>query len=178
MDCQTLQALCSEALGRPVRSVTPYCQKGGWLLADADGTLCFLSGGTAYAVGCHPYEPCTRLTRRGAVVCTIRNGFYPDELRALAQNGGTVEAITGSRYDAERVCALLDCAIRCLPDGVIDEVEYRLAVERLRQSGAVSPKTALPLDALGLRLVPKSWLRGRNRDHVRATEDGRCYIDS
>ena len=174
-----VRALLSEGLGCPVRSVQLYWRRGDTGLADADGDLCFWRGGEVFEIDCRPEAPSTCLSQRGETVCVIRNAFYPDEIRRLAKDGGTTEAVTRNVYDIARVCGMLDYASRYMASCTIDETEHAIAVEALRARGAISPETAVDAAHLGLRGFPERMLQGKKRRiKLCKTEDGRYYLSA
>ena len=167
----------SEALGRAVKEVLILHREGRLLLAEAEGELCFFDGTLAYAVSSHPYEPCTYLMRRGKTVVVIRSAFDRDSILAAARKGDTLKAVTGSEYDAGRICRLLACAAEFCPDCDIGCAEGKLAVEQMKALGALSPETAVPPEVLGVRGVDSAFSRARRlTERVMRTEDGRLYV--
>ena len=174
---ETLAALVSEALGRRVRDVRLLYREGELALAEAEGELCFLDGALAYQVTSHPCEPCTHLRRQGETKAVIRSAFERDRMLDVARNGGALRAVTGSEYDAGRLCRLLSCAVRSCPDCDMGYAEGRLAVEQMKAMGALSPETAAAPEALGVRGVDSAFSHSRRlTERVMRTEDGRLYV--
>ncbi len=137
----------------------------------------FRSGGASYELTCHPYEPCLYIKRNGVTFACIHNSFDPGDVLKAFGRGQTVTSVTGTVYDARAFCELLDFAAFNLEDADIGYAEGALAVERLKQMGAVSPQTAVSAAQLGLRSISERFSRSKKRsERVMYTDDGRVYV--
>ena len=146
------------------------------VLAEAEERLYLCDGPSVYGIGSSGYEPCTYLLRGGAVCTVIHNAFSESEIRMLAGHGGTVRSVTGTEYDIGRLCRLLAFAAR-FADCDIGYAEGKLAVEKLKELGAVSPERAVPPGAVGLRSVPSALSHSKRlKERVMTLEDGRIYV--
>ena len=152
-------------------------REGDLALTEEDGELFLHAGESAYRLASHPYEPCTYLYQGETLRAAVHNAFALDELRALAERGGTVCAVTGSAYDVGRVCRLLAYAAENCPDRDIGYVEGAIALEALKALGALSPETAVRPEAVGVRRIGDAFSHSRKRrERVMETEDGRVYV--
>ena len=88
------------------------CRSGGveiGVLADERPYL--RTGGEEYTLSSHPYEPCTFIRKNSRIIITIHNAFEIYGTFETLDEGGTVESITGRRYDAPAFCAFLAAAL-------------------------------------------------------------------
>ena len=146
-------------------------------LTEEDGELFLHAGGRVCRLASHPYEPCTCLYRGETLQAAVHNAFTPEKLRALAEQGGTVRAVTGSEYDLGRVCRLLAYAAEHCPDHDLGYVEGAVALEGLKALGALSPETAVRPEAVGIRKIGDAFSHSKKRkERVMETEDGRVYV--
>ena len=152
-------------------------REGDLALTEEGGELILHTGGSACRLASHPYEPCTFLYRGETLLSAVHNAFTLGELRALAERGGTIRAVTGSEYDLGRVCRLLAFAAENCPDHDIGYVEGAVALEELKALGALSPETAVRPEAVGVRKISDAFSHSRRRrERVMETADGRVYV--
>ncbi len=86
--------------------------------------------GEEYTLSSHPYGPCTCIRKNSKIVVTIQNAFEIYGTFDALDEGGTVESVTGRRYDAPAFCAFLAAAVRAGRDELqIGDVEAYLPPE-------------------------------------------------
>jgi hypothetical protein len=152
-------------------------REGDLALTEEDGQLFLRAGTEAYRLASHPYEPCTCLYRGDKLSAVIHNAFTAEEIASLAKNGGTTRAVTGSRYDIGRVCRLLAFAAERCPDCDISYAEGAVALEALKNLGALSPETAVSPSAVGVRKISDAFSHAKKRkERVMVTEEGKVYV--
>ena len=152
-------------------------REGELALTEEEGELTLQAGGNAYRLASHPYEPCTYLYCGERRAAAIHNAFTLEEIRSLAEKGGTVRAVTGSEYGIGRVCRLLAYAAANCPDCDISYAEGAVALEGLKALGALSPETAVRPEAVGVRRISDAFSHSRRRrERVMKTEDGMVYV--
>ena len=125
-------------------------------------------------ISSEPRGPSTYLTEDGKLCAVVRNAFDAGEIRRTAE-GGTAVSASGSEYDAGMMLRMLVSAARYGPETDISYLEGRMIAEILRESGALSPESAVPAEDTGFRRIPPSMLRGSGERAV-FTEDGRIYL--
>jgi hypothetical protein len=95
-------------------------ESGALSLCDIAGCLVLRDGLREIRISSTPFEPCTYL--EGTSCRTIlHNAFAESDIRRIAARGGTLRSITGTEYDAGRLCGLLafaaahlaECGIPC-----------------------------------------------------------------
>ncbi len=152
-------------------------REGELALTEEDGELILHTGGSAFRLASHPYEPCTFLYRGETLQAAVHNAFNLWELRALAERGGTIRAVTGNEYDLGRVCRLLAYAAENCPDHDIGYVEGAVALEGLKALGALSPETAVKPEAVGVRKISDAFSHSKKRkERVMVTKEGKVYV--
>ncbi len=152
-------------------------REGDLALTEEDGELILHAGGNACRLASHPYEPCTYLYRGDSLLAAVHNAFTLEEIRALAEQGGTVRAVTGSEYDLGRLCHLLAFAAEHCPDCGLGYAEGAIALEDLKALGALSPETAVKPEAVGVRKISGAFSHSKKRkERVMVTEEGKVYV--
>ena len=146
-------------------------------LLVVDGKLCLRDGTELYQVCSHPYEPCTYLLRSGNIDTTIHNAFEETSIRRIAENKGTLRAVTGAIYDADRICRLLAFAAKNCPNHDISYVEGKMAIEKLKELGATSPETAVNMSEFGVRTISDAFSHSKKlTERVMRTQSGKVYV--
>ena len=146
-------------------------------LTEEDGKLFLRAGTEVYRLESHPYEPCAYLCRGEDLLAVIRNAFTTETIGSLAKNGGTISAVTGSRYDIGRVCRLLAYAAENGLNCDIGYAEGAIALEELKKLGALSPETAVSSSAVGVRKISEAFSHAKKRkERVMVTEEGKVYV--
>ncbi len=149
----------------------------GLALTEEEGTLYLHADGESYRLSSHPYEPCTCLYRGDSLSAVVHNAFTLEEIRALAEQGGTVRAVTGSEYDVGRLCRLLAFAAKNCPDCDIGYAEGAVALEGLKALGALSPETAVSPSKVGVRKISDAFSHSKRRkERVLYTPEGKVYV--
>ncbi|MBP5200177.1 MAG: hypothetical protein J6Z82_05965 [Schwartzia sp.] len=163
--------------GAGTADMTVFYDEDGIRLADVDGELYLSEGTRAYKIGSHPYEPCIYLLRDGEICATIHNAFDQREIYNLAKRGGSLRSVTGNAYDLPRLCRLLAFAAAHFTDVTIDYAEGRIAIEKLKELGALSPETAVPAETLGLRKISGAFSHSKKlNERVMYREDGKVWL--
>ena len=156
---------------------TVLYREEGLALTEEDGKLFLRAGTEVYRLESHPYEPCAYLYRGEDLFAVIHNAFTTETIGSLATNGGTISAVTGSRYDIGRVCRLLAYAAENGLNCDIGYAEGAVALEGLKALGALSPETAVYPSAVGVRKISDAFSHSKRRkERVMYTEDGRAYV--
>ena len=149
----------------------------GLALTEEDGELVLHAGEKSCRLSCQPYEPCTYLYRGDSLSAVVHNAFTLEEIRALAEQGGTVRAVTGSEYDVGRLCRLLAFAAENCPDCDIGYAEGAVALEGLKALGALSPETAVSPSAVGVQRISDAFSHSKRRkERVLYTPEGKVYV--
>ncbi len=159
-----------------IKMIAPLYQEEEVLLGDVDGTLYLRKGTEDLRVSDHLYEPYICLSRKDGSSVTIHNAFTVEELRGLAENGGTIQMITGDEYDLKGVCELLLLSEELSQtDMDISYLEGRKILRRLEEAGAISSSSALDPDVFGKfnHHILDPFLHAKR---IGKTEDGRYYI--
>ncbi len=152
-------------------------REGDLALTEEDGQLFLRAGAEVYRLASHPYEPCTCLYRGEELSAAIHNAFTLEEIRALAEQGATVRAVTGNEYDIGRVCRLLAFAAERCPDCDVSYAEGAVALEALKKLGALSPETAVKPETVGVRKISDAFSHSKKRkERVMVTEEGKIYV--
>ena len=152
-------------------------REGELALTEENGELILHAGEGVYRLASHPYEPCTYLYQGETLRAAVHNAFTLEELRALAEQGGAVRAVTGSEYDVGRACRLLAYAAENCPDRDLSYAEGAIALEDLKALGALSPETAVKPEAVGVRRIGDAFSHSKKRkERIMETEDGRVYV--
>lgn len=152
-------------------------REGELALTEEDGELILHAGAAACRLAFHPYEPCTYLYRGDRLLAVIHNAFTLEDIRALAEQGGTVCAVTGSEYGLGRLCRLLAYAAENCPDCDISYAEGALALEDLKVLGALTPEKAVSPSAVGVRKISSAFSHSKRRkERVMVTEEGKVYV--
>ena len=152
-------------------------REGDLALTEDNGELFLHAGGSACRLASHPYEPCTYLYQGETLLAAVHNAFTLEDIRSLAERGGTIRAVTGSEYDLGRVCRLLAYATENCPDHDISYVEGAVALEGLKALGALSPETAVRPEAVGVRKISDAFSHSKKRkERVMVTEEGKVYV--
>lgn len=152
-------------------------QTGGFTLSEKGENLFLYSGTRVYSITSTPFEPCTFLKLDEHILSTIHNAFDCREILSLAQEGGTLHAVTGCEYDLPRLCRMLAYAAANPGDYSIEYVEGKLAIEDMKQRGAISPETAVSLASLGIRHISRAFSHSRRlQERVMTTDDNRVYL--
>ena len=152
-------------------------REGDLALAEENGELILHAGEGVYRLASHPYEPCTYLYQGETLRSAVHNAFTLEELRALAEQGGAVRAVTGSEYDVGRACRLLAYAAENCPDRDLSYAEGAIALEDLKALGALSPETAVSPEAVGVRRISDAFSHSKKRkERVMVTEEGTVYV--
>ncbi len=150
---------------------------GDIALMVVNGELCLHDGAGLYQVCSHPYEPCTYLIRNGNIETTIHDAFEESSIRRVAEKKGTIRAITGTEYDADKICRLLAFAAKNCPNHDISYVEGKLAIEKMKGLGATSPETAVDMSELGVRTISDAFSHSKKlTERVMRTESGKVYL--
>ncbi len=146
-------------------------------LFQKENGLFFRADGREYALSCQPYEPCMYVKQDEKLVCAIHNSFDPDRVFAAFRKEETVESITGKIYDPAEFCEMLAYAVEKIDDADISYVEGGMAVQRLKELGAISPEKAVDLKRLKVRSISDAYSHSKNRkERVMYTEDGKVYL--
>lgn len=151
-------------------------ESGALSLCDIAGCLVLRDGPREIRISSTPFEPCTYL--EGTSCRTIlHNAFAESDIRRIAARGGTLRSITGTEYDAGRLCGLLAFAAAHLAECDIGYAEGRMAIEQLKGMGALGPERAVELAELGLRSISTALSHSRRRsERIMYTPDGRVYV--
>lgn len=154
-----------------------YYQTDNTLLWQDGDELRLQYEASVYLIDASPQEPCTYLWRDGSLHSVIHSAFSLQEILELAQNGGTITAITGCSYDLKRLCRLLAYAAEHPGNYPLDVPEGKLAVLDMKQQNAYSPETAVTLQSLGVRKLSREFSHSRKlSERVVQTSDGRVYL--
>ena len=168
--------LFEKELNYQISSFKVYYDKDDFVLADVNETLYLWNGKLAYKITSNPYEPCTYL-QNGNVFLVIHNAFEVDSIRYVAIHGGTVESITGNKYDIDRICHFLAFASKHCLSSDIGYVEGKIAIEKMKELGALSPETAIDLKILGIRSISSAFTHSKKlTERVMITEDEKVYV--
>ena len=146
-------------------------------LMDMDGELCLRDGGYLYQINSNPYEPCTYLVRDGNIAATIHNAFESSTIRRVAEDRQPIRAVTGAKYDADRLCRFLTFAAKHCPDHDVSYVEGKIAIEKMKELGATSPERAVGMDELGVKTISDIFSHSKKlAERVMRTENGKVYV--
>ena len=149
---------------------------GDLLLGQSGETYYLRTGEQSYQLSSNSYEPCLYIEGPDGFCITIHHAFTLDELCRTAQTNGSMEMITGDKYDMQGICMLLRKALTLSMESVdIGYLEARCFMDYLEECGAVSEETAVPLADRGIENpnVMNSMLHAKK---VRRTNDARYYI--
>ena len=149
---------------------------GDLLLGQSGETYYLRTGERSYQLSSNSYEPCLYIEGPDGFCITIHHAFTLDELCSTAQTNGSMEMITGDKYDMQGICMLLRKALTLSMESVdIGYLEARCFMDYLEERGAVSEETAVPLADRGIENpnVMNSMLHAKK---VRRTNDARYYI--
>ena len=150
---------------------------GNIALMVVHGELCLRDGADLYRVSSHPYEPCTYLIRNGNIDVTIHNAFEESSIRRVAEKKGTIRAVTGTEYDADKLCRLLAFAAKNCPNHDVGYVEGKMAIEKMKALGAITPETAVDMSELGVRTISDAFSHSKKlAERVMRTESGKVYV--
>lgn len=148
-----------------------------YTLGQKDTSPYFTVDGETYMLSCHPYEPCTYIRDGERLVAVIHNAFDPLDVMEAFAKGKTVTSISGKVYDAKAFCVMIEYAARYLYDTDISYVEGALAVKKLKELGAISPETAVPVTSLGVRSISDRFSHSKKlKERVMYTEEGKVYV--
>ena len=148
-----------------------------YTLGQKDTSPYLTADGKTYMLSCHPYEPCTYIRDGERLVAVIHNAFDPLDVMEAFAKGKTVTSISGKVYDAKAFCVMIEYAARYLYDTDISYVEGALAVKKLKELGATSPETAVPVTSLGVRSISDRFSHSKKRkERVMYTEEGKVYV--
>ena len=163
--------------------VTPTNQKvlysmGDIALLDVGGELCLRDGEIIYQVRSFPYyNPATYLLRDGDITATISNAFDESEIHRVVEKRKPIRAVTGTEYDADRLCRFLVFAARHCPNHDVGYVEGKMAIEKMKELGATSPETAVDMSELGVRTISDAFSHSKKlAERVMRTESGKVYV--
>ncbi len=139
--------------------------------------VCFVSEGKCYRLTCHPYEPCIYIHLNKDVYVSIHNAFDPYKVVESFALGKRVTSISGKIYDGRRFCEMLDHTIRHYSDVDISYIEGALAVNRMKELGAIDKENAIEISKLGVRKISENFSHSRKlNERVMYTEDGKVYL--
>lgn len=160
-----------------IRAARTLFRCGDLSIALAAEELVFVCKDEAYTLGCIPNEPCTLLIKGDNVFAIVHNAFAAEEIRAAAEIGESVSAVTGSLYDAKRICETLAFAAENRFDGDLGYIEGKLAVERLKSLGAFDEASAVSPAELGVRTIGSEFSHSKKLDErVMYTAEGKAYV--
>ena len=172
-----LKTRLEQSLGIETTDMTVFYEEDRIGLAGVGGELYLWEGTFAYKIGSHPYEPCTYLLRDEEICTTIHNAFDQREIYNLAKRGGSLRSVTGNAYDLPRLCRLLAFAAQHFTEVDIGYAEGKIAIEKLKALGAVSPETAVPVEAVGVRKISDAFSHSKKlSERVMYREDGNVWL--
>ena len=149
---------------------------GDLLLGQSGETYYLRTGERSYQLSSNSYEPCLYIEGPDGFCITIHHAFTLDELCSTAQTNGSMEMITGDKYDMQGICMLLRKALTLSMESVdIGYLEARCFMDYLEECGAVSEETAVPLADRGIR-NPNVMNPLLHSKKVRRTKDAGYYI--
>jgi hypothetical protein len=93
------------------------------MLYQENGSLRLTDGDRTYTITDYPYEPCLYLTRDDGSRTTIHNSFKADWIASAAKEGGTLESLSGNKYDTDGLCRLMLLAARETADADLPFIE-------------------------------------------------------
>ena len=136
----------------------------------------FIRGSQRYQLSSHGYEPCTYLIDDDGHCTTIHNAFEISDCLQAFVSGRTLEAITGTMYDAAAFCRLLNQAAEFASGSSldIDYLESLQVVAQVRAHGAISKETARTPAELGIKGT-KYLNQLLHAKKLGKTPDGRYY---
>ena len=149
----------------------------GLYLEDIDGELHLMDGTSDWLVRSHPYEPSTFLSDGDGLCVVIHNAFDVDDIRRVAETGGTLESASGNVHGIGRLMRLLRMAVGFRPEVDLSYLEGRMLADVLRGLGAFGTDSAVPIDATGFRMVRGSLCGSGGRgERIVLTDDGRLFL--
>lgn len=119
-------------------------EDGNGILAECDGYLFFSDGESSYEITSQPYEPCTYFVQNEKVVRLIHNAFTTDEILMLKEDGAVITAITGTKYDKEKLCRLFGYVSKHLFECDIGYAEELAGIGKGGEVRKRAPKPELP----------------------------------
>ena len=90
---------------------------------------------------------------------TVHNAFDEDEIRRIAELGGSTESASGNRHYIGRVMRMLALAVRHGPEVDSSYLEGLMVVEILNELEAFSPEDAVHAEDMGFSRIPRSMVR-------------------
>ena len=148
-----------------------------YALIQERGKAFFISEGRLYRLSCHPYEPCTYINIGNGIFISIHNAFDPLSVVEIFARGKTVTSLSGKVYDGRQFCEMLDFMIKHFSDTDISYLEGAIAVNKMKQMGAVSAESAVEVEKLGVRKISDNFSHSRKLDErVMYTSDGKVYL--
>ena len=148
-----------------------------YALIQERGKVCFIIEGRLYRLSCHPYEPCTYINIGNGIFICIHNAFDPLSVVETFARGKTVTSLSGKVYDGKEFCEMLDFMVDHFTDTDISYLEGAIAVNKMKEIGAISPESAVEVEKLGVRKISDNFSHSRKLDErVMYTPDGKAYL--